>query len=66
MVDARTLVTFETDGEIWEDIIPLQSTAMMKGGVQTHIQVRVLNNNHHDAQSCNPRVTSSDSVNFTY
>ena len=37
MVDARTLVTFETDGEIWEDIIPLQSTAMMKGGVQTHI-----------------------------
>ena len=41
--------TFEPDdAEIWEDIVPLQSAIMMKKGIQTHIQVPVLNNSHFD------------------
>ena len=38
IIGLRIPVTFEPDdAEIWEDIVPLQSTAMMKKGIQTHI-----------------------------
>ena len=57
IIDSRIAVTFEPDdAEIWEDIVPLQSAVMMKKGIQTHIQVPVLNNSHHDAV-LQPKVT---------
>ena len=39
-----------------EDIVPLQSAFMMKKGIQTHIQVPVLNNSQNDPV-LQPKVT---------
>ena len=57
IIDSRILVTFEPDdAETWDDIVPLQSAVMLKKGIQTHIQVIVVNNTHHDAV-LQPKVT---------
>ena len=57
ITDSRIPVTFEeNDTEIWKDIVPLQSTVMMTKSVQTHVQVPVLSNSHHNAV-LQPKVT---------
>ena len=49
IINSRITLTFQPDSlQIWEDIIPLQSSFMMKTGVQTHIHVSVLSKSHHD------------------
>ena len=49
-LDSRIPVAFEPEeAEMWDDVLPLQATVMMKKGNQNYIKVPVFNNSNHDA-----------------